>query len=692
MQHVNRMGRVPVPAPALGLWLPLLVLPVVVFGIALLVWPQEDGARRDALLAAVVMALGWYGVALVTSSSRLWRSVLARRELLGLRAGLDQEEAPVWVTDSNNIVLFQNLVAAAGEGDRRGQRFDRLLRRHSADPEAVLAAMVGRAGDAGQARQRIDTLALTLDCHAQGELRLWRLVGHEQAPPAPRPATVASASVREPDAAVSFENLPVALVGVDADGSVSHSNRAARAILGEIEPKTHLADLLDGLGRPLSDWLSDVLTGRSEGRPEVLRARTDLNETYLQVSLSRDGRGGLVAVLSDATAMKTLEAQFVQSQKMQAIGQLAGGIAHDFNNLLTAITGHCDLLMLRHDKGDPDYADLDQISQNANRAAALVGQLLAFSRKQTLKPQVIDLRDTLADLTHLLNRLVGERITLTFEHDPALRPIRADRRQFEQVVMNLVVNARDAMPEGGEITIRTDNLFLDGGLARDSASIPPGEYVRVRVTDQGCGIPPEKLEKIFEPFYTTKRTGEGTGLGLSTAYGIVKQTGGYIFCDSKLACGTEFSLYFPAHDASQLVTAPSPLVGRRVPSGAATGVVLLVEDEAPVRSFARRALTLQGFDVIEADSAEAALEKLQDADLKVDVFVTDVVMPGMDGPTWVRRALQDRPGTRVVFVSGYTDDIFAEGRAPIENAVFLPKPFSLTELTALVQQQMDADD
>jgi two-component system cell cycle sensor histidine kinase/response regulator CckA len=253
--------------------------------------------------------------------------------------------------------------------------------------------------------------------------------------------------------------LPVSLLVIDPSANILRANDAARELLGaRAVPGQSLAALFDGLGRELGDWVADVCAGRTVGGAEVLFLKGEGPQRFVQISLTRGQGDYATAVLSDASALKTLEAQFVQSQKMQAIGQLAGGIAHDFNNLLTAITGHCDLLMLRHDKADPDYADLDQISQNANRAAALVRQLLAFSRKQTLKPQIMDLRDTLSDLTHLLNRLVGERIVLTFDHDPALRMIRADRRQLEQVIMNLVVNARDAMPQGGDITISTDNI------------------------------------------------------------------------------------------------------------------------------------------------------------------------------------------------------------------------------------------
>jgi two-component system cell cycle sensor histidine kinase/response regulator CckA len=326
---------------------------------------------------------------------------------------------------------------------------------------------------------------------------------------------------------VSFEALPVALMRLAVDGGVREVNRAARGLLGQIPTSTRLSDLFEGLGRPVDDWVVDAIAGRTERRPEVLRARRGDREVFLQVTLARvieEGRPGLIAVLSDATQLKTLEGQFVQSQKMQAIGQLAGGVAHDFNNLLTAISGHCDLLMLRHDKGDPDYTDLDQISQNANRAASLVGQLLAFSRKQTLKPRIIDLRDTLSDLTHLLNRLVGEKVVLTLLHDLNLAPIRADKRQLEQVIMNLVVNARDAMPGGGEIRIETENLQLLEDLRRDRVAVPKGDYVVVKVTDEGVGIPADKLGKIFEPFFTTKKPGEGPLRVLAAAGRLFKQT------------------------------------------------------------------------------------------------------------------------------------------------------------------------
>lgn len=491
----------------------------------------------------------------------------------------------------------------------------------------------------------------------------------------------------------SFDGLPVPLLKVAPEGQILRANPEARRLLnlGQRDPG-QIVEHMEGLGRAIKDWLQEAADGRGLHRSEFLRLTRADREVFVQVTLNRvidEGETALIAVLNDATELKTLEAQFVQSQKMQAIGQLAGGVAHDFNNLLTAISGHCDLLLLRHDQGDPDYGDLVQINQNANRAAALVGQLLAFSRKQTMKPEVMDLRDTLSDLAHLLNRLVGEKVRLTLKHDPVLPPVRGDRRQLEQVMMNLVVNARDAMADGGEIVVETELRVLTEPLTRDRAVVAPGTYVSVRVTDKGIGIPQDKLQKVFEPFFTTKRTGEGTGLGLSTVYGIVKQTGGFIFVDSVVGQGTCFTLLLPSYDVIQEDAVQAPVKEEKKLPEQGSGVVLLVEDEAPVRAFAARALRLRGYTVIEAETAEDALMTLDDQELAVDIFVTDVVMPGMDGPTWVRKARETRPDTRVVFVSGYAEDAFGEGSEVIPNSVFLPKPFSLSDLTETVHQQLN---
>ncbi len=669
---------------AAQLLVPFLALPVVLGALWLALRPDSaDGGVT--LLVAGAASMAWYLLGGAISARHFLQGLTVRRELARGMPAVLTHRGPAFAVGPEGVVLGQNEAALSEIADLIGRRMQDILGQRHAEPNSLwrdIGTALARKGSLGVDLGELGRFNVSRSAGAS--VQIWRLDA-EEARPLPEPVVA-------PDHAEDFDDLPVSLLLLAPNATVVRSNRAARELVGDkIAPGLPLSQLLDGLGRELGDWVADVSAGRTVGGSEVLHLKGSGPQRFVQISLSRGNGEYVTAVLSDASALKTLEAQFVQSQKMQAIGQLAGGIAHDFNNLLTAITGHCDLLMLRHDKADPDYADLDQISQNANRAAALVRQLLAFSRKQTLKPQVMDLRDTLSDLTHLLNRLVGERIALTFDHDPALRMIRADRRQLEQVIMNLVVNARDAMPQGGDITIVTDNVRLESGTEIGRAVLPAGDYVRVQVRDRGCGIAPADLAKIFEPFFTTKRTGAGPGLGLSTAYGIVKQTGGYIFCDSAPGEGSCFSLFFPAHDKE-----PEAAVGPKAsetPVRARRDVeatVLLVEDEAPVRAFASRALKLQGFNVIEAACAEDALSLLADPDLSVDVFVTDVVMPGMDGPAWVRAALRQRPDTRVIFMSGYAEDVFAEGHEPVPGATFLAKPFSLSDLTAMVTKQLES--
>ena len=624
---------------------------------------REDVVTRRGHLRLSVHRLG--------ADSFLWRlEEFVDRTNAG--RGAEQLSLPMLTANKAGVVLFTNEAMRRLLGGRP-KRLDRIFTTqtlHSGEEVEISAAQ-------GQVR------AILAEVEGNGERReIYLLPVSSQTPP--------------DSVYADFEHLPVALMKFAPDGALRVANRAARDVLKLADAAAPdgaqlFHDLFEGLGRPVSDWLGDVVAERIPGGAEVLCARGAGADVYIQVTLRRIvemGRPQVLAVLQDATALKTLEAQFVQSQKMQAIGQLAGGVAHDFNNLLTAISGHCDLLLLRHDSEDPEYADLIQIHQNANRAASLVGQLLAFSRKQTLKPEQLDLQDVLSDLAHLLNRLVGERVKLRLAHAPDLGPIRADRSQLEQVIMNLVVNARDAMPNGGTIRIDTEALTLRDDMRRDRALVPAGDYALIRVVDQGCGIAEDVLQKIFEPFFTTKKVGEGTGLGLSTAYGIVKQSGGFIFVDSTMGEGSVFQLYFPINTSQPVATqtalpAPKSIIMRQ-----GEGVVLLVEDEAPVRAFASRALRLRGYTVLEAENAEEALRTLEDPDLAIDVFVTDVVMPGMDGPSWVRLALEHRPNVKVIFVSGYAEDALSEGQARIPNSVFLAKPFSLNDLTAIVQGQL----
>lgn len=672
--QLERVG-LPVPLTLAGLG----ILVVLVWALAL----RESGPVL--LMIGTVLAI--LGLALAGLEVLRGREV-EDRNLRAFRL-MAADPAPCFLTDPEGHLVLQNQAAEARFGtDVRA--LHRALERHVLAPGEMMLRLQKAAEVQGAAREDIpgNGLTLRLTVHRAGEDRFfWRADEVEH----PREGQLDGA-VRAPAMAVGadLEEVPVAIMTFGPDGVMRVANHAARELMWKGEIRAAMFhDLFEGLGRPVSEWLADVVAGRHPGGSEVLRVRGE-EERFLQITLRRyvdGGRPGGLAILNDATRLKTMEAQFAQSQKMQAIGQLAGGIAHDFNNLLTAISGHCDLLLLRHGREDSDFADLEQIRQNANRAASLVGQLLAFSRKQTLNPEVIDLEDVLADLTHLLNRLMVDKVELSLGHlgrdvGKVLGRIRADKRQIEQVLINLVVNARDAMPEGGDIRIETEPVTLAEDLKRDRATVPAGDYTVIRVIDHGVGIPEHQLRQIFEPFFTTKRVGEGTGLGLSMAYGIVKQSGGFIFVDSVVGQGTTFSLYFPVYEGADQTPATEV---RRVAAKQGEGVILLVEDEASVRAFASRALSLRGYTVLEAANAEEALAKLEDRTLHVDLFVTDVVMPGMDGPAWVRRAHLDRPNVKVVFMSGYAEDGLAEDQARVPNSVFLPKPFSLNDLTNTVQ-------
>jgi two-component system cell cycle sensor histidine kinase/response regulator CckA len=392
----------------------------------------------------------------------------------------------------------------------------------------------------------------------------------------------------------------------------------------------------------------------------------------------------LVLHLMDISARKDLEKQFVQSQKMQAVGQLAGGIAHDFNNLLTAIMGFCDLLLQRHTVGDPSFADINHIQQNATRAAGLVRQLLAFSRQQKLTPKVLNVTDALAELGHLLRRLLGESVALDIQHGRDLWLVRVDQTQLEQVIINLAVNARDAMEARGTLNIATANLVLDAPQRLGTEEMLAGEYVLVRVTDTGSGIPADIMERIFDPFFSTKDVGAGTGLGLATVYGIMKQTGGYIGVDSVVGRGTSFSLYIPRYDGVE--EKKTTKNDGELADLTGSGVILLVEDEDPVRLFGARALRNKGYEVIEARSGEAALEILNTESREIDLLITDMMMPVIDGPTLIRIIREKMPALRVVCISGYAEESMRKRLEDQDNIAFLAKPFSLKQLASMVKQ------
>jgi two-component system cell cycle sensor histidine kinase/response regulator CckA len=379
-----------------------------------------------------------------------------------------------------------------------------------------------------------------------------------------------------------------------------------------------------------------------------------------------------------------------QGQKMQAIGQLAGGVAHDFNNVLTAIIGFSDLLLAKHRPTDPAFADIMNIKQNANRAANLVRQLLAFSRRQTLRPEVLSLIDVISDLGNLLGRLLGEKVDLKVVHGRDIGLVKIDVNQFEQVIINLAVNARDAMPNGGTLTVRTSNATVTERRTSDLQVMPPGEYVLCEVQDTGTGIPKDILDKIWEPFFSTKDVGKGTGLGLSTVYGIIKQTGGFIFCDSVVGHGTVFRIYLPRHHQEKVAVEETreekPEVKRADHTG--KGTVLLVEDEDAVRAFASRALASRGYTVFEAASGDEALAIFAEKGDEISLVISDVVMPEMDGPTLLKELRKRGVSTKIIFISGYAEDAFEKNLEGEEDFAFLPKPFSLKQLAEAVKNVM----
>ncbi|MFZ5608546.1 MAG: response regulator [Pseudomonadota bacterium] len=492
-----------------------------------------------------------------------------------------------------------------------------------------------------------------------------------------------------------FNEAPVGIAIVDRHGVVLRLNGTMRAILGLAAQEEEI-DLLSLVAEEEREAVSRLLADAAAGRAP--RAPTDIHlrqardgVAQLYVRTAHGGEGDAVLYLADTTEQKRLELQFAQAQKMQAVGQLAGGIAHDFNNILTAMIGFCDLLLVRHGAGDASFADIMQIKQNANRAANLVRQLLAFSRQQTLRATVLVVTDVLAELSNLLRRLIGENIELKMIHGRDIGPVKVDQGQLEQVIINLAVNARDAMPDGGVLTITTRMVNARNLPSMGHEFMPAQDYVSIAVSDTGHGIPQQYLSKIFEPFFTTKEVGRGTGLGLSTVYGIVKQTGGFIFAESKQGAGATFLIYLPVHHGVQ--EAPPERAARRSDSVAdlwGRGTVLLVEDEDAVRTFAVRALSKKGYSVLEAASGEAALDIVRGHEGAIDLVISDVVMPNMDGPTLVKAIRKLRPETKIIFISGYAQDGF-RNTVDASDFHFLPKPFSLTQLAEKVKAVMSED-
>ena len=559
------------------------------------------------------------------------------------------------------------------------------------------AAVVGRHfGELAELRD--DALRLLIEGESAPPMRLVHVpVDGDKGEGAGLMLLIDTVEPSQPDSSnmlALLDLLPLGLALVDRDGRFLTMNKAFKVAGGirENNPPVYPGDLVIKEDKAA---VADAVRRNARGPamsgdlPIRLNAQPAEPVALTVAGLRGLGDAAVLLLLKDNSEEAKLKRQVAQATKMQAVGQLAGGVAHDFNNILTAIIGHCDLMLMRHAPGDSDYDDIQQIKSNSNRAAGLTRQLLAFSRQQTLRPQVLQLPDVVAEVSHLLKRLLGETVKLVVKHGRNLGPIRADPGQLEQVIVNLAVNARDAMAAkgGGTLTIQTYSVKAKQVAELGSDILPTADYAALTIADTGTGIATSVLGKVFEPFFTTKEVGKGTGLGLSTVYGIVKQSGGYIFADSKVGEGTRFTIYLPAHQV-EAKASRSRAAKPQESELWGTGTVLLVEDEPMVRTVAERALTRHGYTVITASNGQEALDVI-DRGEPIALLISDVVMPEMDGPTMVREARKTRPELPILFMSGYAEEQLRKS-IDIANVAFLPKPFSVQELAEAVRRVLAA--
>ncbi|MGQ0742426.1 MAG: response regulator [Alphaproteobacteria bacterium] len=631
------------------------------------VWPRKSHVRGEAQRAAEAAAVSNIAWAITGRDGAVVDCNTAYRFLAGAGAGEPPSPPELAFAGAGAAAALYRLARAATEARAREENFET------------------------ETGQRLSAAIRPL---RSGETAWWFTPRLPEAAPAPSAATegyAPSALIRFSD---FFRHAPVGVAIANTDGAIAEWNNAFAHFFGVLPRGGDLrfGELLGESDRAAALGLvSRAAAGEATHAPVEIRGSAGSGRcAHLFASPFAAAPGGsprAILYLVDTSAQKALEIQFAQSQKMQAVGQLAGGVAHDFNNLLTVIIGNCELLLMRHQAGDPSFAELNEVHQNAVRAAGLVRQLLAFSRKQTLQPKVLMLSATLSELAMLLRRLLGERITLSLEHAPDLWTVRADESQICNAIINLAVNARDAMPgEGGAVSIRTSNVAVKSAQSLGAGTMPPGDYVLIEVADTGRGIPREIVDKIFEPFFTTKEVGQGTGLGLATVYGIVKQTGGFIAVTSESGKGSAFCIYLPRYRAAESEMAvPAESAPARPRDVTGHDTILLVEDEVAVRSFAARALRMRGYNVLEAGGGEAGLELARSHPGQIDLLVTDVVMPGMDGLTLARAVRRLRPETRILFMSGYADEAFRRNAERAEELQFLAKPFGIKQLASKVK-------
>jgi two-component system cell cycle sensor histidine kinase/response regulator CckA len=663
----------------------------VLIGIALIslfliyaIWPRGSRATQDALRVAEAAAKANVAWAITGEGG----AVLDCNAVYRRMAGVGELETPpppeLALAGEPSAAVLYRLSRDAAEGRAREESFQVV-------PGLEIVAAVRPLPD----KQAAWWFTPRLAASTSPQPVLTRAAAVAPAPavsaPEPAPAPVIAAPANAGDL---FRDAPMGVAFADAAGTIRQANAALAKFFGVpgALAEKNFGELVDGNDRAQVMALIARAANGETGLSaiEVRGIKSAAGEERMAELFASPMGGQAILYLVDVSEQKALETKFAQSQKMQAVGQLAGGVAHDFNNLLTVIIGNCEFLLMRHQAGDPSFKEINEVHQNALRAAALVSQLLAFSRKQTMQPKVLALGDVIGELAQMLRRLVGEGITLNVERESDLWAVHADEAQLGNAIINLVVNARDAMPSGGTVAIRTANQTVTQSSALGTAIMPAGDYVRIEVSDTGTGMSKEIQSKIFDPFFTTKPIGQGTGLGLATVYGIVKQSGGFITVDSEVGKGTAFNIYLPRRKLEAADTAPVEIVPAAARDVTGQDTILLVEDEEAVRSFAARALRMRGYNVLEASGGEEALEIVKSGASKIDLIITDVVMPNMDGPTMVRNVKLTNPDLPVIFMSGYAEEAFRRNDQSSEDIHFLPKPFGLKQLAAKVKEVLSA--
>src|SRR5690242_18947459 len=624
------------------------------------VWPKESLSTADARRVAEAGACANIAWAITGKGGAVLECNDVYRKMSGAEAGQAAPPPELALAGEPSAAVLYRLTRAAAEGKAREESF-------AVSPGIEVVAAVRPLKDAQSAWWFAPRLAASKAAMAAAEQT--------------------HAATAPPHLGDIFRDAPVGVAFADGAGKLVDANPAFARFFGVTGALggRNFGELVEGADRAR---IAELIAQAARSTYDVASAEfrsAGHEQRSADLFASPVSGGRVILYLVDVSEQKALETKFAQSQKMQAVGQLAGGMAHDFNNRLTVIIGNSEFLLMHHQAGDPSFKEINEIHQNALRAATLVGQLLAFSRKQTMQPRVLAVRDVVGELALMLRRLLREGVDLKLEHGADVWPVHADEAQLSNAIINLVVNARDAMPKGGTVTIRTANEIVKAPATLGTAIMPAGDYVRIEVSDTGIGIPKENLGKIFDPFYTTKPVGQGTGLGLATVYGIVKQTGGFITVDSEVAKGATFRIFLPRLRAEESAPVAAELErgGPRDVTGQDT--ILLVEDEEAVRSFAARALKLRGYSVLEAAGGEEALEIVQNAKAPIHLLITDVVMPNMDGPTLVRAVKRIRPEIAVIFMSGYAEEAFRRNDEKAEDLHFLPKPFGLKQLAAKVK-------